>query len=87
MRNESQKSKNSVRVINEEAEKPLLTYNDLEEEEKVDDITQLLTTPRVTMMSLKSSGMMAANPSHNPFGTIKTRKATAVNPLKNMMSP
>jgi hypothetical protein len=53
IRNESQKSKNSVRVINDEAEKPLLTYNDLEEEEKVEDITQLLSTTRVTKKSVK----------------------------------
>jgi hypothetical protein len=53
MRNESQKSKNSVRVINDEAEKPLLTYNDLEEEEKVEDVTQLLSTTRVTKKSVK----------------------------------
>ncbi len=53
IRNESQKSKNSVRVINDEAEKPLLTYNDLEEEEKIEDITQLLSTTRVTKKSVK----------------------------------
>ena len=53
IRNESQKSKNSVRVINDEAEKPLLSYNDLEEEEKVEDITQLLSTTRVTKKSVK----------------------------------
>ena len=53
MRNESQKSKNSVRIINDEAEKPLLTYNDLEEEEKVEDVTQLLSTTRVTKKSVK----------------------------------
>jgi hypothetical protein len=62
-----------------------LTYNDLEEEEKIDDVTSLLSATRVNMKSIKLSGINSGSHSVNPFGS-SFRKAS-VNPLKNMLSP
>lgn len=87
LRNDTMKSmkNNSIKIINDEAEKPLLTYDDLEEEEeKVNDVTSLLTGTRVNMKSL-SLAVPAPINAGNPFGS-SMRKAS-VNPLKNLMSP
>lgn len=78
MREETNKARASVKIfkeINDEASKPLISsFHDLEEEEKVTDVTQLLMSPKVSKRLI--SGAMNVN----PFGS-SMRRAT-VNPMK-----
>lgn len=82
MREDTGKARSSVKIIeevvNDEAKKPLISsFHDLEEEEKVSDVTQLLISPRVSKMSLAAGALGGAN----PFGAASMRRNT-VNPMK-----
>ena len=53
-----------MRKINDESEKPLLTgistYNDLEVEEEVKDITKFMETSKVSLRKLTVGGALSA---------------------------